>query len=285
MSYSVANVLVEAGAEKIGRWLPFPLGAHELRDHLRNKMIRPTSIPFLLEDLWLEQAVCREALRLSLHHHRSLAVGVGGKRGGRGIADIFTQTSDRIELVDLMKLDLVIGSGGVLSHAPNRVQAALMMLDGFGLQGVTELAVDSIFMMPHLGVFSTVHPQAAREIFFGDCLVRLGSSVVPVFPASLRISDLAEVSINGGTPVRILRGEVSRISCGGEAELSITPLHRDVDIGAGPGRTVTRRIHGGECGVILDGRNRPIEWAADCVTNQRRIFEQLGLAGGASCQA
>ena len=45
MSYSVANVLLEAGEERIRRWLPFSLPAGELRDRLRNKMIRPTSIP------------------------------------------------------------------------------------------------------------------------------------------------------------------------------------------------------------------------------------------------
>lgn len=60
MSYSVANVLIEAGAENIARWLPYQLGMTEIRDRLRNKMIRPTSIPQTKEDLWLEQAVCRK---------------------------------------------------------------------------------------------------------------------------------------------------------------------------------------------------------------------------------
>ena len=89
MSYSVANVLIEAGVESIRRWLPYGLEPPALRDRLRNKMIRPTSIPQTLEDLWLEQAVCREALRLALFHHRSLAVGLSGVQQQRGIADIF----------------------------------------------------------------------------------------------------------------------------------------------------------------------------------------------------
>jgi uncharacterized protein (TIGR01319 family) len=153
MSYSVANVLIEAGAENIRRWLPFSVSNEELRDRLRNKMIRPTSIPQTLDDLFIEQAVCREALRLSLAHHAELAVGLGGGQRQRGISDIFSQQTNRYQLVDRKRLDLVIGSGGVLSHAPKRTQAALMMLDGFELEGVTALAVDSIFMMPHLGVF------------------------------------------------------------------------------------------------------------------------------------
>ena len=178
MSYSIANVLVEAGISQIKRWLPFEFTDTELADRLRNKMIRPTSIPQTIEELWIEQAVCREALRLSLAHHRSLAIGLEGRRE-RGISDIFRQSSERYELVDLMKLDIVIGSGGVLSHAPSRMQAALMMIDGFGLEGITQLAVDSIFMMPHLGVFASVHPEAAYEVFENDCLVQLGCAVVP----------------------------------------------------------------------------------------------------------
>ena len=31
----------------------------------------------------------------------------------------------------MMALDLLVGSGGVLSHAPRRVQAALMLMDSF----------------------------------------------------------------------------------------------------------------------------------------------------------
>ena len=51
-------------------------------------------------------------------------------------------------MVDMMSLGLIIGSGGILSHAPRRQQAALMLIDAFQPQGVTRLAVDSIFMMP-----------------------------------------------------------------------------------------------------------------------------------------
>ncbi len=78
-----------------------------------------------------------------------------------------------------MRLDLLVGSGGVLSHAPRRAQSMLMMIDAFQVEGVTELAVDSIFMMPHLGVLSTIHPAAATEVFEKDCLVRLGTCVAP----------------------------------------------------------------------------------------------------------
>jgi uncharacterized protein (TIGR01319 family) len=279
MSYSIANVLVEAGADLIRRWLPFEIGESTVRDLLRNKMIRPTSIPQTVEDLWLEQAVCREALRLSLKHHRSLAVGVDGGQKERGIADVFRQSSDRYELVDLMKLDVVIGSGGVLSHAPSRMQAALMMLEGFGLEGVTQLAVDSIFMMPHLGVLASVHPQAAVEIFEHDCLVHLGCAVVPVYPPQLKVDALASIFLDGTKIGQIEIGQVKclKTSSVGEGTLKVEPLHRKVNVGAGPGQTFERTIRLGECGVVVDGRNRPLLMPTETASAQKRVYQNLGL--------
>lgn len=279
MSYSVANVLVEAGVSNIARWLPFELAETDLRDRLRNKMIRPTSIPQTLEDLWLEQAVCREALRLSLDHHRSLAIGLEGKRE-KGISDVFKQASDRYELVDMMKLDIAIGSGGVLSHAPSRMQAAMMLIEGFGLQGVTQLAVDSIFMMPHLGVFASVHPTGAREIFENDCLIHLGSSVVPVYPPKKgRTGVLAQVLCDGQPLGSIQVGHVTRFptNATGKAKLRVVPEHSSIDVGAGPGKELERELVLGECGIICDGRNRPIAFPEACVAAQSQVFKNVGL--------
>ncbi|MBX7143512.1 MAG: glutamate mutase L [Oligoflexia bacterium] len=280
MSYSVANVLVEAGVENIARWLPYQVSDAEVRDRLRNKMIRPTSIPQTLEDLWLEQAVCREALRLSLAHHRSLAVGLSGQRRVRGIADIFAQRSNRYELVDLMHLDVVIGSGGVLSHAPQRLSAAMMMIEGFGLQGVTQITVDSIFMMPHLGVFSSVHPQAADEIFINDCLVNVGHAIVPVYAEDGR-GELARVTFEGKELASIEAGavQVVELCAGSRGRLIVEPRGR-VNVGAGPGQVYERDIEVGKCGLILDGRNRPLRWQGPRVAwpeQQRVLYRQLGL--------
>ena len=119
MSYSVANVLIEAGEENIRRWLPFEISEADLRDRLRNKMIRPTSIPQTKEDLIVEQAVSREALRLAFSHHRRLAVGLKGEQKRRTIGELFGK-KDEGELIDMLARDLRIGSGGVLSHAPDR---------------------------------------------------------------------------------------------------------------------------------------------------------------------
>lgn len=249
MSYSVSNVLAEAGIANIQRWVPFDLHEAELRDRIGNKMIRPTTIPQTLDELKIEQAISREALRLSFVQHEQFAVKLRGTQraeGFGGFGDVKTES-----LVERMKLDLVVGSGGVLSHAPRRVQAMLMMIDAFALEGVTELAVDSIFMMPHLGVLSTIHPAAATEVFEKDCLVYLGTCIAPVGASK---THLADVEIQGKT-YAIKPGDLQLIPFAGSTEAAIKPA-RHVDVGAGPGEPVTRMIKGGVVGIVLDGRGR-----------------------------
>ncbi len=280
MSYSIANVLIEAGVENLLRWLPYELKEHELRDRLRNKMIRPTSIPQTMEDLWLEQSVCREALRLSLEHHRSLAVGLSGKQQNRGIADIFSQTSNRYELVDLLKLDLVIGSGGVLSHAPNRAGAVLMMLDGFGLAGITEVAVDSIFMLPHLGVLASIHPAAAEEIFIKDCLEFLAHSIVPLSEARQQKQQiLAVVKFAGQVVGEVRSGELEQLKLpvGTSGLLKVEPGSSSIDLGAGKGQVVEKEITVRQQGLFLDGRGRPLSNLKPTLAQQQDIYRKLGL--------
>jgi hypothetical protein len=41
--------------------------------------------------------------------------------------------------------------------------------------GCTRLSVDSIFMMPHLGVLSTINEKAATDVFVRDCMIYLGT--------------------------------------------------------------------------------------------------------------
>ena len=60
MSYSISNVCAEASLPSILRWVPLDMDERELRNRVKNKMIRPTTIPQTLESLLFEQAVARE---------------------------------------------------------------------------------------------------------------------------------------------------------------------------------------------------------------------------------
>src|SRR3990172_5166616 len=151
MSYSISNVFAESGLPNVMRWVPFKMDERDLRNRVKNKMIRPTTIPQMMEELIFEQAIAKEALRLAFIQHKSFATTLKGVQQQRTIAEAFEQTISGLTIINMMRCDMMIGSGGVLSHAPRRQQAALMLIDAFLPEGITRLAVDSIFMMPQLG--------------------------------------------------------------------------------------------------------------------------------------
>jgi len=278
LSYSVCNVLAEAGVAGIRRWVPLPIGEDELRNRLRNKMIRPTTIPQTMEELLIEQAVAREALRLALAHHVALASGLKGVQQVRTMADLFTQVSGGETLVDMMSLGLIIGSGGILSHAPRREQAAMMLVDAFQPQGVTRLAVDSIFMMPQLGVLASVLPEAAMEVFRRDCLVPLGTVIVPVGRA--REGEVVLEWEIGGQRGELWAGELRRLPlpAGQKLEAELRPC-RGIDVGAGRGRRWSGMVEGGAVGLIFDGRGRPLLLPEDEGERLRKLEGWMRGAG------
>jgi len=62
-------VLADAGVDNVSRWLSYNIEIKDLTNRIANKMIRPTTIPQTLEELIIEQAIAREALRLSFDHY------------------------------------------------------------------------------------------------------------------------------------------------------------------------------------------------------------------------
>ncbi len=63
-------------------------------------MIRPTTIPQTLEVLKVEQAIAREALRLSFEQHKDFAVSLKGVQQKRTISDAFEQSSSGQTIVE-----------------------------------------------------------------------------------------------------------------------------------------------------------------------------------------
>jgi uncharacterized protein (TIGR01319 family) len=262
MSYSVSNVMAEAGFDNVMRWVPFDIEELDLRNRIKNKMIRPTTIPQSLEELIIEQGLAREALRLAFAQHKLLAVGLKGVQQERSISDAFSQTASGETFIKMMDLNLLVGSGGVLSHAPRRHQSMLMMMDAFQPEGYSILAVDSIFMMPHLGVLSKVNETAATQVFDRDCMIYLGTHICPVGHAkfgdrcmSYKITFPDGHVEEGDVPFGEIR--LFPLAVGEKAAGTFTPA-RGFDLGEGRGRTISRELHGGVVGIVLDTRGRPL---------------------------
>jgi uncharacterized protein (TIGR01319 family) len=261
MSYSVTNVMKEAGIPNIMRWIPFTLDEEEVASRLMNKMIRPTTIPQSLEDLIVEHSVAREALRLGLVHHRTIATRLKGVQLERTISDMFEQEVEET-YVKMMNIDICAGTGGLLSHAPRRVQSMYILTDAWQPEGITRMFQDSVFMMPHLGVLSTVYRDAAWSIFDKDCLVRLGTNVAatgtakigePVMTVEMEMPDgetlTEELSFGDIKLIPMTERE--------EAKVTVTPA-KNFDVGNGLNQTLEGTVAGGVAGVMLDARGRPL---------------------------
>ena len=270
MSYSICNVLAEASLPNVLRWVPFDIDEKELTNRIGNKMIRPTTVPQSLEELVIEQAIAREALRLSFVQHKAFAVNLKGVQKERTISDAFEQSDSGQSLVDMMELDLIVGSGGVLSHAPRREQSAKMLIDSFLPEGITSLAVDSIFMMPQLGVMANIENKeiaeqarvAALEVFEKDCLIRLGTCIAPVGKLSgseIPLQVNLEFKNGEKKDIEVRYGELIRIEAEYEEVKAVLTPAKGVDVGAGDGEQISTTIFGGQVGIVFDGRGRPLE--------------------------
>ena len=270
MSYSICNVLAEASLPNVLRWVPFDIDEKELTNRIGNKMIRPTTVPQSLEELVIEQAIAKEALRLSFVQHKAFAVNLKGVQKERTISDAFEQSDSGQSLVDMMELDLIVGSGGVLSHAPRREQSAKMLIDSFLPEGITSLAVDSIFMMPQLGVMANIENKeiaeqarvAALEVFEKDCLIRLGTCIAPVGKLSgseIPLQVNLEFKNGEKKDIEVRYGELIRIEAEYEEIKAVLTPAKGVDVGAGDGEQISTTIFGGQVGIVFDGRGRPLE--------------------------
>ena len=279
MSYSICNVLAEASLKNVLRWVPLDIDEKELTNRIGNKMIRPTTVPQSMEELIIEQAIARETLRLSFIQHKSFAVNLKGVQKERTISDAFEQSDSGLSLVDMMELDLLVGSGGVLSHAPRREQSARMLIDSFLPEGITQLAVDSIFMMPQLGVLANIDQKdlaesarkAALEVFNKDCLIRLGTCVAPVGKANSGdeiLSVSLEMSDGSEKQIILHQGELLAIPAEYEPINATLSPAKGMDVGAGKSEEINTTLYGGVVGLVFDGRGRPFNLPTE---NDKRI--------------
>ncbi|MFQ6001118.1 MAG: glutamate mutase L, partial [Anaerolineae bacterium] len=209
------------------------------------------------EDLLLEQAVARELMRWALE-----------RAGERALAPV----------------DLIVGTGGLLSHLPDPRQAALILLDGLQPTGICNLALDEFSLLPQLGALAMAEPLAAAQVLAQDTLLTLGTVIAP-----LGVAQEGEVALRfkvvyseGGA----IEGEVSYGSLeviplpfGQRATLELRPT-QSFDVGLGrKGRGATTEVEGGAVGVIIDARGRPLSFPEEKAARQEKMQKWMWEVG------
>ena len=255
LAYGLGNLIAERGVENVLKWLPFEVSEDELLDWVYNKVIRPLMLPQTARDLAFEHALAREALAAA----------------GEGLQDYNGEKPPRY--------DLLIGTGGLLSHTPRPGQAALLMLDALqptaeGL-GSVELALDTTLLIPPLGNLARHHLAAAAYIFDRDCLVWLGTAIIVhgdgagVPDGRTAVSVTVERQPGGTDTVEVAYGSIQIIPLRPDqhAALTVKPSG-GFRVGSGEAGKALKtqpgqEVKGGLVGLIVDARGRPLGFPAD----------------------
>lgn len=268
LATGLGRVLQEAGADGIGQWLPMDVDASALAAFARAAQVRPCRVPAHVDDLLIAHAFAREASRLLLE-----AVGgrlAGAARAGRPPGGGQTEP-----------VDLIVGTGSLLSYAPRAMQAALILLDAAQPEQLTQLALDRAAALALLGHLSAERATTLGQVLERDGLLNLGLCIAPVgHSREGKRAITVEVAYADRSPatVDVPYGsiEVIPLPLGERAALKLWPA-REFDIGLGRGQAATPRaeVEGGAVGIIVDARGRPLRLPERGEKRQARLLQWM----------
>ncbi len=257
----LGSILQQVGVQRIMRWLPFSVNEDELRQFAMAHMLHPQALPTSQRELHLFQAFAREAIML-------------------------TMSAAKGENFGQFEADLILATGGVLSHAPKFGQAALLLLDALQPRGVTSLVLDRTMLISQLGAVATVAPVAAVQVNENDAVMhRLGTCVVPFgeLPqgqTAIRVG--VEYSNGRQVTAEVMSGsiEIIPLKLNEQALLTLHPAPT-VDVGLGPGERAraAEEIDGGLVGLIIDARGRPLIFPTNETERQARLLQWMQVIG------
>ena len=243
----VYKILEQVRLEEISQWLHMDIPPVYLRDYIYNKSVRPDSLPYTQEDLAIEQALARVAMR------------TGVRRVMPGFPNSVASSGTGL----LPWLEPILATGSVLTQAPSLAQTMLMLLDGLQPTGITTIVLDQNHLAAALGAAAARNTILAVQVLDSNTFLYLGTVIAPVGVARFGTPILkVKMVYESGheTTLEVKQGglEVLPLPVGQTARLHLQPLHRfDVGMG-GPGRSGKLGVHGGALGVVIDARGRPL---------------------------
>jgi len=264
MRRSLQNILAEVGVESIARWLPYDLNQATLDAFLLKRIAHPAILPTTIEDLLLEHAFAREALRSAVE-----------------LLD--EQRFSGIKLPSCAQADLVLGCGSTLARVPRLIQAMWLMIDAVQPVGLTQFALDRAGALPVFLLDDAV--MKGNPLIEHDVLLALGVSISPVGQmgenrVALRVQATSAEEETSERQVHFGSMDVIRWPGGPGSKLAVWPAS-NLDIGVGRGRGATPRaeLEGGSVGVVIDARGRPLRLASNRDKRQAKLLEWMQSLG------
>jgi hypothetical protein len=243
------GMIAETHLPQIMRWIPYDLSEDSVLDYLHNKPLLAGSLPTSPEELAIEQAAARQALRLAI---------------GKSLPS-FPQDAIYPLPGTLPWFDRILVSGSAIARAPRLEQSLLMILDAIQPVGIATIILDQNNLVNAIGAGAEIEPLLAVHVLESNSFINLGTVISPV--GNTRGSDNPILRIQmvrdgqNDNVVEIRAGGITSIPLplGRIADVYVQPL-QSVNIGLGPGRGGwVRRVVGGVFGLIIDARGRPIQ--------------------------
>ncbi len=230
MSYSISNVLKEATQDAVMQWIDPAISRQTALNYIANKMLYPTFVPTSTHHIMIEHAVARCAINMSLKQHLEMnfntsqigfldRVKTASHLERIREAFYFDQENERKKF-HLYDIDVLIGSGGIMSHTQNDRQTLSLIYNGFRPEGITEIWRDRDFITPHLGKLSTINETIASELLQNECLQRIAITIRPVTRKWKRNQAVMKIAIDGA-PLKIMSGEMHYLDNPAAASRSI----------------------------------------------------------------
>ncbi len=269
LGQGIPGLLESTTADEILRWIPLEVGEDYLRDYIYNKKIYPGSIPVSNEDLAIEQAIARQAIRSALF---------ASEPG-------FPKRVKRIGAGMLPWFEPIVAAGSVLTRAPTSGHSLLTLIDAVQPTSITTLVLDQSNLAAPLGAAATVNPFLAVQVLESSAFLSLATVISPISntrPGTPILRLRVTYESGDETSFDIKQGtlEALPIPMGESARIRLQPLHRsDVGMG-GPGRGGSVRVVGGILGVVIDARGRPLRLPRDTSKRQEIFKKWLWTLGG-----
>jgi len=269
LGQGLPGLLENTSSEEIQRWIPLEVGDDYIRDYVFNKRIYPASIPVSKEDLAIEQALARQAIRSAIF---TAAAGFPKRigRSGEGLLPWF---------------EPILATGSVLTQAPSPGNSLLTLLDAAQPTSITTLVLDQSNLAAPLGAAATINPTLAVQVLESSAFLSLATVITPISSARpgtpiLRLRVTYESGDETSFDIKQGTLEALPIPMGEAARLHLQPLHRaEVGMG-GPGRGGSVRVVGGMLGVIIDARGRPLRLPRDVGRRHDLYKKWLWTLGG-----
>jgi hypothetical protein len=244
---NLPEILNQCSLGDIMRWIPIDVSEKYVRDYIYNKALYPTSLPMTPDELATEQALACQAMLLAV------------KQASKTYPPDVLGSMPSL----LPWFEPIIASGSVLTKAPTRNQALMMVLNGLQPTGVTTIALDRNNLAVSLGATASVTPLLTIQSLDATNFANLCTIISPVGNAPpgtpiLRVRMTDNDGVESEQEVKNGSLVVIKLPLGQAGTLHLTPLHRyDVGMG-GLGRGGTVKVIGGVMGVVIDARGRPL---------------------------